>query len=145
MAGFASKPITAERLAAVISEVLASADALPLLDERALTLLAVDIGDDGTLDVVQLFLAEAPRMTERLEQAIVARNATLLREVHTLASATRSVGLLQVSQAAADIEHAMANTEPEADKLAELLALLSAGVARLAAWEAAQHAVAKAT
>jgi len=84
-------------------------------------------------------------MTERLEQAIVARNATLLREVHTLASATRSVGLLQVSQAAADIEHAMANTEPEADKLAELLALLSAGVARLAAWEAAQHAVAKAT
>jgi HPt (histidine-containing phosphotransfer) domain-containing protein len=46
-------------------------------------------------------------MTERLERAIVGSSAMLLREVHTLADATRSVGLLQVSQAAADIEHAM--------------------------------------
>jgi len=139
MNGFASKPITAERLAAVINEGLAAAATPPFLDERALIQLATDIGSDGALDVVQLFLAEAPRMTERLEQAIVARSATLLREVHTLASATRSVGLLQVSQAAADIEHAMASTEPGAEQLADLLALLEASIARLAAWEAAQH------
>ena len=144
MDGFASKPITAERLTAVINEVLASAGTPPLLDERALTLLAVDIGHDGALEVVQLFLAEAPRMTERLEQASLTRTATLLREVHTLASATRSVGLLQVSQTAADIEHAMASTDPDAGALADLLALLEASIARLAAWETAQHETAKA-
>jgi signal transduction histidine kinase/DNA-binding response OmpR family regulator len=144
MDGFASKPITAERLAAVINEVLASAARPTLLDDRALTSLAADIGHDGALDVVQLFLAEAPRMTERLQQAVVARSATLLREVHTLASATRSVGLLQVARAAGDIEHDMATTEPGAGQLADLLALLEASIEQLAAWEAAQHEVARA-
>jgi HPt (histidine-containing phosphotransfer) domain-containing protein len=55
-----------------------------------------------------------------------------------LASAARSVGLVKAAQAAADIEHAMANVEPGADRLAELLALLESGVARLTEWEAAQ-------
>ena len=70
-------------------------------------------------------------MTERLERAIVASSATLLREMHTLASATRSAGLLQVSQSAADIEHAMASTERRVDQLAGLRALLEASIAPL--------------
>jgi len=39
----------------------------PLFDERVLSMLDEDIGDDGALDVGQLLLAETPRMDERLE------------------------------------------------------------------------------
>jgi signal transduction histidine kinase/DNA-binding response OmpR family regulator len=139
MNGFASKPITAERLAAAIDAGVSPADMSPALDMRVLAQLAGDIGEDGTLDVVRLFLAEAPRVTERLQRACTARGATLLREVHTLASSARSVGLLKVALAAAAIEHAMASVEPSAERLVELFALLDAGVAQLAEWEAAQH------
>ncbi|HTI83454.1 MAG TPA: Hpt domain-containing protein [Acetobacteraceae bacterium] len=139
MNGIASKPITAEGLATAIDASVSVADTSPVLDTGVLALLAGDIGKDGTLDVVRLFLAEAPRTTDRLQRACIVRGAALLREVHTLASAARSVGLLKTAQAAADIEHAMANAEPDADQLAELLALLESGVAQLAEWEAAQH------
>jgi signal transduction histidine kinase/AmiR/NasT family two-component response regulator/HPt (histidine-containing phosphotransfer) domain-containing protein len=138
MNGFASKPITADLLAAAIDAGVSLVDTSPVLDTRVLAMLAGDIGEDGTLDVVRLFLSEAPRVTERLQRACVVRGATLLREVHTLASAARSVGLVKAAQTAADIEHAMANVEPGADRLAELLALLESGVARLTEWEAVQ-------
>ena len=94
---------------------------------------------------MRLFLGEAPRVTERLKQASIARGATLLREVHTLASAAGSVGLLRLPQEAADIEHAMANAEPSTERLADLLALLETSVRELTEWEAAQQEVVVAT
>ena len=59
-----------------------------------------------------LFLTEAPRMVERLEQAADSRVGPLLREVHTLASAARSVGLLHVGHVAADIEQDRCRENP---------------------------------
>jgi HPt (histidine-containing phosphotransfer) domain-containing protein len=67
--------------------------------------------------------------------------ARALREVHTLASSTRSVGLLRVGQAAADIEEAMATEDPNAERLAALLDLMRESIARLGEWEAAQPAM----
>ena len=141
MDGFVTKPVTAQRLAAAIETVMArgnqetpTMDDMPILDETVLHALADDVGEAGMDEVVELFLTEAPRMIERLRQASVSRGGTLLREIHTLASATRQVGLLRAGQAAADLEAALAVGEPEPDRLASLLSLLQVSIARLAEW-----------
>jgi HPt (histidine-containing phosphotransfer) domain-containing protein len=96
-----------------------------LLDEAVLHALAADLGEDGLVEVIQLFLTEAPRRADRLENAA---GSALLREVHMLASAARSVGLLRAGHAAASIELAMASTDPGPDQVADLLNLLREGV-----------------
>ena len=78
-------------------------------------------------------------MVERLEQASMSHGGALLREVHTLASAARSVGLLQAGNTAADIEQALARGEPDQERLIGLVALLHVSIDRLGAWEAAQQ------
>jgi CheY-like chemotaxis protein/HPt (histidine-containing phosphotransfer) domain-containing protein len=147
MDGFVSKPVTAERLAAAIEAAVmrdsvtpTNGRVLPLLDETVLDRLADDIGADGAVDVVRLFLAEAPRMIARLEQSSISGGRALVREVHTLASAARSVGLLRVGNTAADIEQATATREPDAGELTDLLDQLHQSVARLAEWEASREA-----
>ncbi len=77
MNGFVAKPVTAERLADAIAAAMAAAgsdaappDMWPLLDDTVLERLAGDIGEDGVVEVVRLFLAEAPRMVDRLEQGV---------------------------------------------------------------------------
>jgi CheY-like chemotaxis protein len=139
MNDFVGKPVNAARLADAIAAVMANEASAPLLDERILDGLARDIGPDGVEEVVHLFLAEAPRMAGRLEQAFTERGRTLLREVHTLASAARSVGLMQLGQAAADIEQSMASEEPGPERLAGLLDLVHPSVARLASWTETQR------
>jgi signal transduction histidine kinase/CheY-like chemotaxis protein/HPt (histidine-containing phosphotransfer) domain-containing protein len=147
MDGFVSKPVTAERLAAAIEAVVIAGavtptggSVLPLLDGRVLDRLADDIGADGAVDVVRLFLAEAPRMIARLEQSSISGGRTLVREVHTLASAARSVGLLRVGNTAADMEQSAGMQEPDAGELTDLLDQLHQSVARLAEWEASREA-----
>jgi HPt (histidine-containing phosphotransfer) domain-containing protein len=138
-----SKPVTAVRLADALRMMVVDSgtppDELPprewpLFDEQVLNALAEDIGDDGALDVAQLFLAEAPRMAERLERSSIDSGGALLREVHTLASCARSVGLLRVGHLAGEIERAMANADPEPEQLVTLRAMLSESVARLSVW-----------
>jgi signal transduction histidine kinase/DNA-binding response OmpR family regulator len=148
MDGFVSKPVTAERLAEAIDDVTttcrgeAKADCCPQLDEAVLSRLADDIGFANALDVVQLFLDEAPRMMNRLEQAIRVEDRALLREVHTLASAARSVGLLRVGQTAADVESLLSAGRPTAPLLAALPDILAEDVSLLADWMSHQHATA---
>jgi HPt (histidine-containing phosphotransfer) domain-containing protein len=92
------------------------------------------------VEVVQPFLTEVPRMVDRLERACVTRGCALLREVHTLASSSRTVGLLRVGQTAAGIELAMAIADPSDDRFSDLLDLLRASVIRLGEWDAARRA-----
>ena len=130
-----SKPIAGEVLRAAIEQVLMNARTeWPLLDERVLVLLAEDIGEEGVAEVGRLFLFEAPRLIERLERAFLLRGSVLLREMHTLASAARSVGLQRVGHLAADIEHAMAKEEPSPQQLAGLLEVVRQSVERLTQW-----------
>ena len=138
-----TKPVTAERLAEALRMMVVVAgtppDAppprhWPLFDDHVLSVLAKDIGDDGALDVAQLFLAEAPRMQQRLQQSAIGSGGALLREVHTLASCARSVGLLRVGYLAGDIERAMAQADPEPEQLAALQDMLGESVARLTVW-----------
>jgi len=74
-------------------------------------------------------------MADRLERASISGGDALLREVHTLASATRNVGLMRVGHAAAETELSIATGEPGPDRLVSLLVLLRESIARLAAWE----------
>jgi hypothetical protein len=68
-----------------------------LLDEAVPDKPSEEIGEDGRPEVVPLFLAEAPSMVDRLEPASISSGGSLLREVHTVASAA-SVRLLCVGQ-----------------------------------------------
>jgi signal transduction histidine kinase/CheY-like chemotaxis protein len=142
-----SKPVTTERLADALRMVAVERtepldapppQTWPLFDERVLSGLAKDIGDDGALAVAMLFLAEAPRMEQRLQRSSIDSGGALLREVHTLASCARSVGLLRVGYLAGEIEWAMANADPEPERLAALRVMLSESVARLTVWTNAQ-------
>ncbi len=142
MGSVVTKPVTSERLAEALR--MAAVDdgtppdapprTWPLFDERVLSVLAEDIGDDGALDVAHLFLAESPGIHERLERSSIDSGGALLREVHTLASCARSVGLLRVGYLAGAIERAMANADPEPEQLAALQAMLRESVARLTIW-----------
>ena len=109
-----------------------------MLDDAVLQALAGDIGDDGVLEVVSLFLSEAPAMLDRMERASVTGGRQLLREVHTLASAARNVGLLKVGDAAAEIETSLRSADAAPQHLNVLLPLLRDGVSRLEEWRA-QH------
>ena len=143
MGSVVTKPVTSERLAEALR--MAAVDdgtppdapprTWPLFDERVLSVLAEDIGDDGALDVAHLFLAESPGIHERLERSSIDSGGALLREVHTLASCARSVGLLRVGYLAGAIERAMANADPEPEQLAALQAMLRESVARLTIWD----------
>jgi HPt (histidine-containing phosphotransfer) domain-containing protein len=143
MDGLVSKPVIPERLAAAIRDVIEDCDAavvsrneLPLFDQQVLHRLADEIGVDGMAEVVELFLAQSPRMSQRLEQAIGIGGSAVLREVHTLASSTRGVGLMRVGHQAAEMELMIATIEPSAQGLTALRDLLQESVARLAAWAA---------
>jgi HPt (histidine-containing phosphotransfer) domain-containing protein len=75
-----------------------------------------------------------------LGRACATRGSALLREVHTLASSSRTVGLLRVGQTAAGIELAMAVADPSGDRFTDLLDLLRASAIRLGEWDAARRA-----
>ncbi len=111
---------------------MAGAD-LPLLDLAVLRSLAEDIGEDGVTEVAALFLAEAPRIVERVQAAISNGGRALLREVHTLASAARNVGLLRLGAAAADMEMLLGVMEPGPQQVRDLLTLLELSVTQLEA------------
>lgn len=148
MNGCITKPVTSAKLDAAIASVIVRSDRdaattreWPLLDEAVLAGLAEEIGEDGLTEVLGVFLDQAPRMLDRLERAIISQDRTLLREVHTLAGAARSVGLLRIGYTAAEIELAMATADASADHLASLLELLRGSVARLQEWEVARAVV----
>lgn len=135
MDGFVTKPVTAGHLAAAIEAVLHPREPA-ILDETVLSALATDIGADGLLEVVRLFLAEAPVVLDRLAAASATGGRDLLHEVHALASAARNVGLLRAGFTAAAVEAELATRDVKQARLDGLQSLLREGVARLTAWEA---------
>jgi HPt (histidine-containing phosphotransfer) domain-containing protein len=150
MDGFVTKPANAERLASAIDAVLPAratesddVGTTPALNESVLRALAADIGEDGVAEVVTLFLAEAPAMLDRLARSSISGGRLLLREVHTLASAARNVGLLRVGAVAAATEASLGTVEPKQECLLALQGLLRDGIARLAEWHERTHGAAR--
>jgi HPt (histidine-containing phosphotransfer) domain-containing protein len=106
MDDYISKPVRIDDLVAALErcapqsaepaaapEMAAPAD--PLVDWDVLARLQADLGGDETIviEIIEMFLADAPQQLDRMRQALVAAAAHDLRHVaHTLKSTSASVG-----------------------------------------------------
>ena len=143
MNGFLTKPVTMERLRAVLASVpFASAPAEsgePLLDRIFLDRLAEDIGADGTAEVLRAFLEEGPARLEAIERGLAdSHMQAVRREAHALAGAARNVGLTRLGEAAYALQVATEGTASAHDAAAILSSLLDKTLPLAAAW-AAEH------
>jgi CheY-like chemotaxis protein/HPt (histidine-containing phosphotransfer) domain-containing protein len=143
---FATKPITAARLAEAIEFALTlqaakSSERSALsaergLDRSALADLVRDIGPELAAERVRRFTETAARdLPELRDLASRGQSAELMRKVHALANLARNVGLARVARACLELENVAANAETELQPpLDRLEALLRAGLQELAAW-----------
>ena len=73
--------------------------------EESLASLAEDIGDDGVLEVVELFIADTPRAAASVRDAFARTDVeTLRRAAHTLKSTSATVGAWKLSFCCMEIE-----------------------------------------
>ncbi len=74
--------------------------------DAALTSLANDLGADTVLEIVDLYLGEAPRQVADVRKAAEAGEAVVMRRVaHTLKSTSATVGASALSAVCLKIEH----------------------------------------
>lgn len=74
--------------------------------DAALTALSNDLGADTVLEIVDLYLGEAPRHVADVRKAAEAGDAVVLRRVaHTLKSTSATVGAFGLSGVCLKIEH----------------------------------------
>ncbi|MGE0224405.1 MAG: ATP-binding protein [Acetobacteraceae bacterium] len=146
MDGFVTKPVSAERLAAAIDAAL-SGDAGPapaaapapetLIDEAFLADLAANIGMDGAVEALGLFLEDGPKRGMLIAQALAdGAPATLRREAHALAGAARAVGLVRLGQGSSALQKAVEASEPDPGSVRDLLDLLEQSVRQAETWVA---------
>jgi PAS domain S-box-containing protein len=118
MDDYISKPVRIEDLVAALErcapqstepaavpEMAAPAD--PLVDWDVLARLQADLGDDGTIviEVIEMFLADAPQQLDRMRQALAAAAAhDLHHAAHTLKSTSASVGALALAACCRELE-----------------------------------------
>ena len=123
---FLSRQPAAARAAAVSVPVGEAPPELPVLDRAALAALEqVDRGGAGGLvrEVVEAWIASSADQCAAAAAALAADDRrTLLRAVHTLKSASASVGAMRVSALARELETLAAGADP--DMLAPRLARL---------------------
>ena len=156
---FATKPISADRLAQAIAKVLhdrggagqaparaaSSAAAppaeLPAFDRSVLDGLAGDIGAGPAAEMVRLFAVTAPQQVRDMrDHAGSGRITDLVRQAHSLANTARNMGLARLVRAAAALEDeaALGRTDGLADRLEQLHRLLQEGLAALQGWRERQ-------
>lgn len=145
MNGFLTKPVTMERLRAVLASVPPEDPPVqagePLLDREFLDRLADDIGADGTAEVLRAFLEEGPARLEAIERGIAdSHMQAVRREAHALAGAARNVGLTRLGEAAYALQMATEGTASPHEAAALLSSLLNETLPLAAAW-AAEHEV----
>lgn len=74
--------------------------------DAALTALANDLGADTVLEIIDLYLGEAPRHVSDVRKAAESGDAVVLRRVaHTLKSTSATVGASALSAVCLKIEH----------------------------------------
>ncbi len=151
MNGFITKPVTTRRLTAAIAAVVqpqptvahpeADTEA-PLLDEPFLRQLGEEIGADGALDAMEMFLEDAPDRLAAMRRALNAgANGALRREAHALAGAARNVGLTRLGEGAYGLQKALESArDPEPGGIERLFQLLADSTARAMEWKQQQTA-----
>ena len=153
---FATKPISADRLAEAIAKVMqgragnaggseparpatpvAVLPAVPAFEASALDDLVRDLGAGTAVEVVRLFAATVLGQLQEMDvHAAAGQIAELVQQAHSLASTARSVGLLHLGQETARLESDAALGAPEglSERLADLRRLLLEGLAALQGW-----------
>ncbi|WP_043091574.1 Hpt domain-containing protein, partial [Xanthomonas sp. SHU 166] len=110
-----------------------SAVPAPVLEIAVLDELREVIGSASVAQIVELFLADAPLLIQRLEQAAAAAQSDALREAaHTLKSSAANLGALALSAAALRIESGVRTGTLERPVVAVALVIAEFARARLA-------------
>lgn len=110
-----------------------SAVPAPVLDIAVLDELRDVIGAASVAQIVELFLADAPLLIQRLEQAAATAQSDALREAaHTLKSSAANLGALALSAAALRIESGVRTGTLERPVVAVALVIAEFARARLA-------------
>jgi CheY-like chemotaxis protein/HPt (histidine-containing phosphotransfer) domain-containing protein len=143
MDGFLTKPVTLDRMRAALEHAIAARTGEPagdpLLDQTYLDQLAADIGADGVIEVMRIFLEEGPARMAAIEAAMdLGHIQTVRREAHALSGAARNVGLTRLGEAAYDIQTATEGAGPTLAAIAGLSGLLARTMTIAADWTAAR-------
>ncbi|MCI2262257.1 ATP-binding protein [Xanthomonas indica] len=110
-----------------------SAVPAPVLDIAVLDELREVIGSASVAQIVELFLADAPLLIQRLEQAAATAESDALREAaHTLKSSAANLGALALSAAALRIESGVRTGTLDRPVVAVALVIAEFARARLA-------------
>lgn len=110
-----------------------SAVPAPVLDIAVLDELREVIGSASVAQIVELFLADAPLLIQRLEQAAATAQSDALREAaHTLKSSAANLGALALSAAALRIESGVRTGTLDRPVVAVALVIAEFARARLA-------------
>jgi PAS domain S-box-containing protein len=123
MDDYLSKPIRMEELAAALGRAGGIAGPPPagVLEADALERLRATLGEDGTRQLVDSFVAEAPKLISALRSALDHGDAEgLRRAAHTLKSNAATFGATALSETSAALERIGANHA--LDGAAELIA-----------------------
>jgi HPt (histidine-containing phosphotransfer) domain-containing protein len=106
-----------------------------VLDNAFLTGLAGDIGEDGVVEMLRIFLEDAPPHMEAITRALASGAIqTVRREAHALAGAARTVGLTRLGRLAAALQKASEGTGPAAEVVEALNEALRESLPLAAAW-----------
>lgn len=116
MNDFVTKPVTLERLRAALERTSVPSPAAPdlsvmadsaTIDTAFLRQLGDDIGPDGVVEMLRMFLEDAPMHMAAIQRAAAeGASQTVRREAHALAGAARTVGLPRLGHAAAELQKA---------------------------------------
>jgi len=152
MNGFITKPVTTRRLTAAITAVLQASMApsvpetethAPLLDEAFMRRLGEEIGPDGALDAMEMFLEDAPERRAAMRRALDAgASRALHREAHALAGAARNVGLVRLGDSAFGLQKTLETaSDPDPAEIDQLFQLLADSTALAMEWKMRQAAL----
>jgi signal transduction histidine kinase/CheY-like chemotaxis protein/HPt (histidine-containing phosphotransfer) domain-containing protein len=152
MNGFVTKPVTMERLRAVLEQTTpaavsvstrpAAADSM-MLDGAFLHRLAHDIGPDGVAEMIRIFLDEAPARMMAIQRAMADGDIrTVQRAAHALAGAACNVGLTRLADAAGALQKSNGGSGPDDASVSDLATMFRDSLPLAANWADAHEGLA---
>lgn len=152
MNDFLTKPVTMDRLRMVLEQTgvrnLTAADPhgkadAVVLDTAFLRQLGHEIGPDGVVEMLHIFLEDAPTHMAAIRRAMAdGAIQTVRRESHALAGAARTVGLTRLGKVAAALQKASEGSGPDNGAIETVADALRDSLPLAATWADAHEPVA---
>ncbi len=150
MNDFVTKPVTRERLSAVLEQVettsviglgqVAMPSAVTTLDAAFLHRLSQEICEEGVTEMVRIFLEDAPVRMAAIRRGLVdGANQTVRREAHALAGAASNVGLPRLAAAAGSLQIAVERSGVDEAAVEAVAAALHDSLPLVTAWAEAHQ------